>query len=479
MSLFLKQMRFGMKTSTNIQMPDTVHHKITCIGAGYVGGPTMAVFASKCPNVQFTVVDISKPRIDAWNSKSLPIYEPGLDALVEKCRGVNLFFSTNVEMAVMDADIIFVSVNTPTKTTGLGAGKAPDMKYIDSCARTIARVCKSNKIIVEKSTVPCKTAEYLKQILEASSEYRFDVLSNPEFLAEGTGIRDLEFPDRVIIGSMQDTYGIRAMHVLRSLYERWVPSEKIITTNVWSSELSKLAANALLAQRISSVNALSAICERTGADISEVSYACGLDKRIGPNFLRASVGFGGSCFTKDILNLCYLSESLGLPEVAEYWMKVLEINSFQKARFTSKIITDMFSSVNGKVLTIFGFAFKKNTGDTRMSPAIDICKQLLEEGAILKIHDPKVLHSQILSDLGGEMSGFGNQVTCFGNSFEATYDSHAIILLTEWPCYSDFDYNAAFLRMQKPAFIYDGRGILDHKRLRGIGYKVFCIGKAN
>eukprot|EP00835_Amoeboradix_gromovi_P006268 NODE_707_length_4970_cov_0.408335.p1 type:complete len:408 gc:universal NODE_707_length_4970_cov_0.408335:2152-929(-) len=377
--------------------------KIACIGAGYVGGPTMSIFANVCPEITVTLVDINQVKIDEWNSDKIPIYEPGLDEIVKSRRGTNLFFSTEIDKVIADADIIFVSVNTPTKTRGVGAGRAADLKYIEAAARRITRVCKGNKIVVEKSTVPCKTAESMRRIL-STGDYQFDILSNPEFLSEGTAIKDLLKPDRVLIGGLPTASGYVAVRTLASIYAKWVPLDKIITTNLWSSELTKLAANALLAQRISSINALSAICEKTGADISEVSFACGLDNRIGSKFLKASVGFGGSCFTKDILNLCYLCESLNLPEVAKYWEQVLLMNNHQTTRFVNDIVTTMFSTVTDKVLAVWGFAFKKNTGDTRDSPAIKVCRDLLIEGAKLRIYDPKVSSKQMELDLTKECS---------------------------------------------------------------------------
>eukprot|EP00834_Sanchytrium_tribonematis_P000679 NODE_13_length_54415_cov_0.522424.p13 type:complete len:419 gc:universal NODE_13_length_54415_cov_0.522424:12462-11206(-) len=372
--------------------------KIACIGAGYVGGPTMSVFAHLCPEITVTLVDVNQEKIDQWNSDKIPIYEPGLEEIVLAARGKNLFFSTDIDAVLDAADIIFVSVNTPTKTKGVGAGRAADLKYIEASARRINKACKGNKIVVEKSTVPCKTAESIERIL-SSSNHQFDILSNPEFLSEGTAIKDLMNPDRVLMGSLSNESGFKAVRTLASIYAKWVPLDRIITTNLWSSELSKLAANALLAQRISSINALSAICEKTGADVSEVAYACGFDNRIGSKFLKASVGFGGSCFTKDILNLCYLCESLNLPEVAKYWEQVLLMNDHQTDRFVEKIVTSMFSTVTDKVIAIWGFAFKKNTGDTRASPAIRVCKKLLIEGARLRIYDPKVSAKQIEMDL--------------------------------------------------------------------------------
>lgn len=359
------------------------------------------MIAYKCPHIQVTIVDLNADRITAWNSDNLPIYEPGLDDVVFACRGKNLFFSTEVDKAIQEADLIFVSVNTPTKKSGIGAGFAADLAYVESATRRIAQVATSPKIVIEKSTVPCRTAESMRAILEANSHngIRFDILSNPEFLAEGTAIQDLMHPDRVLIGSLQTTEGLKAQEALADVYSNWVPREKIITMGLWSSELSKLAANALLAQRISSVNALSAICEATGADVDEVAYACGLDTRIGPKFLKASVGFGGSCFQKDILNLVYLSESLHLPEVAEYWRQVVVMNEYQKSRFSERIVRRLFSTITNKHLAVFGFAFKKNTGDTRESAAITIVKQFIQENANIHIYDPKVEDDQIHMDL--------------------------------------------------------------------------------
>ena len=447
--------------------------KIACIGAGYVGGPTMSIFASVCPDITVTLVDINQDKIDEWNSDKIPIYEPGLYEIVKKQRGINLFFSTDIDTAIAEADIIFVSVNTPTKQKGIGKGKAADLKYIEAAARRITKVCKSNKIVVEKSTVPCKTAESMRRIL-STGDYQFDILSNPEFLSEGTAIKDLMNPDRVLIGGLPCQSGYLAIRTLASIYAKWVPLNKIITTNLWSSELSKLAANALLAQRISSINALSAICERTGADISEVSYACGLDNRIGNKFLKASVGFGGSCFTKDILNLCYLCESLNLPEVAKYWEQVLLMNYHQTDRFVKDIVTTMFSTVTDKIVGIWGFAFKKNTGDTRDSPAIKVCKDLLIEGAYLRIYDPKVSALQIERDLGSDL--FQNVVIC-QDALDAVKDAHAMILLTEWDEFTTIVFTQVRGLMANPPFIFDGRLILDHGHLQQLGFEVKCIGK--
>ncbi|CAA7389142.1 unnamed protein product [Spirodela intermedia] len=466
--------------------------KICCIGAGYVGGPTMAIIALKCPAVEVVVVDISVARITAWNSEQLPIYEPGLDDVVKECRGRNLFFSTDVERHVAEADIIFVSVNTPTKTRGLGAGKAADLTYWESAARMIADVAKSDKIVVEKSTVPVKTAEAIEKILTHNSKgINFQILSNPEFLAEGTAIQDLLKPDRVLIGGRETPEGRAAVEALKAVYAQWVPVERIITTNLWSAELSKLAANAFLAQRISSVNAISALCEATGADVTEVAYAVGRDSRIGPKFLNASVGFGGSCFQKDILNLVYICECNGLPEVATYWKQVIKINDYQKSRFVNRVVSSMFNTVSGKKVAVLGFAFKKDTGDTRETPAIDVCKGLLGDKAAISIYDPQVTEDQIQRDL--TMNKFDwdhpihlqpmsptavKQVSVVWDAYEATRGAHAVCVLTEWDEFRALDFQRIYNQMQKPAFIFDGRNVLDADLLRRIGFIVYSIGKA-
>lgn len=451
--------------------------KIACIGAGYVGGPTCSVIAHKCPHITVTVVDINHERIQAWNSDTLPIYEPGLDEIVKNCRNKNLYFSTDIETAIREADLIFISVNTPTKTYGVGKGKAADLKYVESCARTIATIADGRKIIVEKSTVPVKCCQSIKTIIDSNKKpsHEFHVLSNPEFLAEGTAINDLTNPDRVLIGG----HNQQAIQDLVEVYANWVPTEKIITTNTWSSELSKLAANAFLAQRISSINAISAICETTGADVQQVAHAIGTDSRLGPKFLNASIGFGGSCFNKDVLNLVYLSESLHLPEVARYWEQVLLLNDFQKRRFVEKIISSLFYTVTDKNIVIYGFAFKKNTGDTRESSAIQVCRFLMEEGANLKIYDPKVTDSQINKDLlmYFDQDTIDKKVTILQEPIPATQNAHAVVLCTEWDEFKEFDYQKIYDNMYKPAFIFDGRGILDHNRLEKIGFSCYCIGK--
>ena len=459
--------------------------KICCIGAGYVGGPTMTVIANHCPGITVTVVDLSQPRVDAWNSPNLPIYEPGLQAAVEKSRGKNLFFSTDVEKHIAAADIIFVAVNTPTKTHGIGAGAAADVKNIELCARTIAKVSKSSKIIVEKSTVPVQTASAMKRVLAANSDYvKFQVLSNPEFLAEGTAMRDLENPSRVLIGGDQDEEGLKAIRLLVEVYAQWIPRENIITTNVWSSELSKLVANAYLAQRISSINSISALCEATKANVSEVARAVGTDRRIGRAFLNASVGFGGSCFQKDILNLVYLCESFGLPEVADYWRQVIIMNDYQKERFAKNMVRSMFNSVSGKKIAIFGFAFKKDTGDTRETAAAYVSKYLLEERAKLTVYDPKVTEEEMFLEFKytckvdeETMPGFKNLITTCDDPLRAATGAHAIAIMTEWDCFKDYDYEQLYGVMTKPAFIFDGRNILDHEKLIKIGFQVSAIGK--
>ncbi|QCD82600.1 UDP-glucose 6-dehydrogenase 1-like [Vigna unguiculata] len=465
--------------------------KICCIGAGYVGGPTMAVIALKCPKVVVTVVDISSQRINGWNSEHLPIYEPGLDDVVKQCRGKNLFFSTDVEKHVSEADIVFVSVNTPTKTHGLGAGKAADLTYWESAARMIADVSKSDKIVVEKSTVPVKTAEAIERILTHNNKgINFTILSNPEFLAEGTAIEDLFKPDRVLIGGRETPDGQKAIQTLKEVYANWVPVEKILCTNLWSAELSKLAANAFLAQRISSVNAMSALCEATGADVAQVSHSIGTDSRVGPKFLNASVGFGGSCFQKDIMNLVYICECNGLPEVANYWKQVVKVNDYQKTRFVNRVVSSMFNTISNKKIAVLGFAFKKDTGDTRETPAIDVCKGLLGDKAKLSIYDPQVTEDQITKDLS--MRKFDKdhpahlqppsptsikQVSVVWDAYEAVKDAHGVCILTEWDEFKKLDYKKVYDSMQKPAFIFDGRNVVDVKKAREIGFIVFSIGK--
>ena len=451
--------------------------KICCIGAGYVGGPTMAMIARKAPAIEVRVVDMNAARIGAWNSKTLPIYEPGLDAVVEQARGKNLHFSTDVIGAIKAADIIFVAVNTPTKTYGVGAGRAADLRFIESVARTIAEHANGPKIIVEKSTIPVKTAETIKDILAANTHgHQFEVLSNPEFLAEGTAVADLELPDRVLIGGERTPGGAKAIQTLVDVYAHWVPRDRIITTNLWSSELSKLVANAFLAQRISSINSISALCEATGADVDEVAHAIGKDSRIGPKFLKASVGFGGSCFQKDILNLVYLCEHFGLPEVARYWESVVQMNDWQKHRFASKIVRALFNTVADKKIAVLGFAFKKDTNDTRESAAIAICRDLLAEQARVVVYDPKVPADEIRADILGK-DGRNDRLAVAASAYEAARDAHAVAIVTEWDEFKQLDYAKIYAAMQKPAFIFDGRNILDLAKLAAVGFRVSGIGK--
>lgn len=447
---------------------------ILCIGAGYVGGPTMAMIAHKSSGRKVTVVDINAGRIAAWNSDRLPIFEPGLDELVKACRGRNLFFSTDVEGAIRDCDIIFVSVNTPTKTFGQGAGCAADLQFWEQTARQIKRFATRDKIVVEKSTLPVRTAAAMGRILHAEDTgVHFEVLSNPEFLAEGSAIRDLEHPDRVLIGGSRTDSGAAAVAELVEIYAAWVPRERILTTSVWSSELSKLAANAFLAQRISSINAISEICEATEADVDEVSRAIGMDSRIGSRFLKAGVGFGGSCFKKDILNLVYLCESYGLVDAAAYWRQVVDFNQHQQNRFVARMLRAMFNTVAGKRIALLGFAFKADTGDTRESPAIQIARLLLEEHAAVVVTDPHALDNA-RRDLGE----YGERVEFEGNPYRAVAGADAVALLTDWREYRQIDYRRIFAAMRKPAFLFDGRNHLDHEHLFGIGFNVFAIGKA-
>lgn len=446
--------------------------QILCIGAGYVGGPTMAMIADKCPQYRIELVDINQARIDAWNSDNLPIYEPGLDEVVKRCRGRNLFFSTDVEPAIRKADLIFVSVNTPTKTFGQGAGQASDLQYVERTARKILECSTSNKIVIEKSTLPVRTAEAITRILHSGdSDVHFDVLSNPEFLAEGTAIQDLLEPDRVLIGCDETERGKAALEELAAVYANWVPPERIIRTNIWSSELAKLVANAFLAQRVSSINTISAICEATGAEVDEVAHAIGLDARIGPKFLKASIGFGGSCFKKDILNLVYIARSLGLIEVGDYWEQVVQVNQWQQDRFVKQMIAEMFNTIAGKRIAVFGFAFKADTGDTRESPAVRVCKELLDERAELRITDPKAIENAKL-ELGERDS-----IDYFADPYEAAEGAHAIAVITDWQQYRQLDYERIYKSMAKPAFVFDGRNVLDHQALYDLGFSVVPIGR--
>lgn len=459
---------------------------ICCIGAGYVGGPTMAVIAAQCPHIKVTVVDMNQKRIDAWNDKDLsklPVYEPGLAEVVNQSRGRNLFFSTDIEKAIDESEMIFTAVNTPTKTYGEGAGTAADLKYIELCARQIAAISKTDKIVVEKSTLPVRTAEALKSILDNTGNgVNFQILSNPEFLAEGTAIEDLDAPDRVLIGGDISTEeGKKAVQELVDIYTNWVPIEKIVTTNLWSSELSKLTANAFLAQRISSINAMSEICEATGADIDEVATAIGKDSRIGSKFLKASVGFGGSCFQKDILNLVYIAKSYGLDNVAEYWHQVVKINDHQKNRFSKNIVKTLYNTVSGKKIAFLGWAFKKDTNDTRESAAIYVADNLLKEQAEITVYDPKVTSEQIYSDLDylNSRSEQENRrlLKISDNPYDAIKGSHAVIILTEWDEFKSLDWKRIYNNMMKPAFLFDGRNILEKQSLIDIGFKPYFLGK--
>ena len=450
---------------------------ICCIGAGYVGGPTMAVIADRCPEVQVTVVDLNAERIAAWNGADLsrlPVYEPGLDAVVGRCRGRNLHFSTAVEEAIAAADLVFISVNTPTKTKGLGAGQASDLKWVEASARTVAKAAQGHTIVVEKSTLPVRTAEVIQEILaSAEGAKSFAVLSNPEFLAEGTAIADLEKPDRVLIGG-QDPEAIEA---LAAIYGQWVAPQKILRTNLWSSELSKLTANAFLAQRISSINSIAAFCEATGANVREVARAIGADSRIGEKFLQAGPGFGGSCFQKDILNLVYLCRHYGLEEVAAYWEQVVTLNHWQQQRIARLVISKLFGTVSGKRIGVLGFAFKANTNDTRESPAIRICRDLLEEGAVLQIVDPKVSESQMARDLGqpaGAGEGSWQQVP---EVQQAASGADALLLLTEWQQFAVIDWQQVAALMRQPAWLFDARAKADGALARAAGLQVWTVGE--
>ncbi len=455
---------------------------ICCIGAGYVGGPTMAVIADKCPDVKVEVVDLDVERIKKWNHKDLnklPIYEPGLAEIVGRCREVNLFFSNSVDKKIKNADMVFISVNTPTKKKGLGAGKASDLKWVEACARQVARYSVGHTIVVEKSTLPVRTAEVIKSILKESVKSNvtaktFDVLSNPEFLSEGSAIEDLINPDRVLIGGENEN----AIDLLSSIYSNWVPKNKILRTNIWSSELAKLTANAFLAQRISSINSISALCEATGADVREVARAIGSDKRIGPKFLDSGPGFGGSCFKKDILNLVYLSEYFGLPQVANFWESVVKLNDWHQHRISQLVVKKLFGTVSGKKISILGFAFKANTNDTRESAAIRICKDLLEEGAILSIHDPKVEMSQISRDLKNENQNFSKEGswTMSEDIYDSINGSDAVVILTEWEEYTKIKWDKVSTIVRRPAWIFDSRSIIDPKKVLKNGMNFWRVG---
>jgi UDPglucose 6-dehydrogenase len=451
----------------------TISKNILCIGAGYVGGPTMAMIAAKCPDIRVTVVDINAERIAAWNSETLPIYEPGLDDLVKATRGKNLFFSTDIARGIRENDIIFVSVNTPTKAFGAGAGLAADLQYWEKSARLILDHSDTHKIVIEKSTLPVRTAEAMERILASKHNgVTFDILSNPEFMAEGTAVQDLETPDRILIGSQETVSGRAARQILVDLYARWVPKEKILTTNVWSAELSKLVANAMLAQRVSSINSISALCEKTEADVTEVARAVGMDGRIGPRFLNASVGFGGSCFKKDILHLVYLCRTYGLDDVADYWEQVVKINEWQQSRFVLKMLDALFNTLSGKRIALFGFAFKADTGDTRESPAIAVAKKLIEEHALVVISDPKALANARM-----DLAGLSGDITFDEDPYRAARGCDAVAILTEWKLYRELDWARIYAAMNRPSFIFDGRNLLDAPALHALGFNVYPVGK--
>lgn len=432
----------------------------------------MAMIADKCHDIEVYVVDLNKERIAAWNSNKLPIYEPGLAEIVERRRDENLFFTSHVKENIKDADVIFISVGTPTKSYGIGAGQAADLGYVEGCARMVAEICEEPKIVIEKSTVPVRTAELVRSIFDGYEKgHLFEILSNPEFLAEGTAITDLENPDRVLIGGDSTESGQKALATIVDIYNRWVPREKIITTNVWSSELSKLVANAFLAQRVSSINSISAVCEASGADVDEVANAIGHDSRIGSKFLKSSVGFGGSCFQKDILNLVYLCNHFGLTEVSEYWRQVIAMNEYQRKRFTRRVIHSLFNTLLGKRIAVLGFAFKKDTNDTRESAAIYICRDLLEEGADVVVYDPQVPAEEIKQLTS-------DSVKIASSAIEATKGAQAVLVLTEWDELKVLDYQAVYDNMLRPAHIFDGRNILDLAELKAIGFKASGIGKS-
>ena len=455
--------------------------KICCIGAGYVGGPTMAVIAKKNPNIKVTIVDINEERIAAWNDKDLsklPIYEPGLAEIVAETRGKNLFFSTEIDNAIKESEMIFISVNTPTKTYGKGKGMAADLKYVELCARNIAEVATTNKIVVEKSTLPVRTAQAIKSILHnTGSDVKFDILSNPEFLAEGTAIQDLLNPDRVLIGGESE----EAIESLASVYRSWVSNDKILRTNVWSSELSKLTANAFLAQRISSINAISELCEHTEANVNEVAKAIGMDSRIGSKFLNASIGFGGSCFQKDILNLVYIARSYNLNAVADYWEQVIILNDHQKRRFSDRLISTLYNTVSGKKIAMLGWAFKKDTNDTRESAAIYVADHLLNEQANIAVYDPKVNGKKVQADLNylntRSAEENSDSVKSYDDPYEVSKDAHAVAIMTEWDEFKTYDWKKIYDQMKKPAFIFDGRNILDKAEMTKIGFEYFSIGQ--
>ena len=470
-------MSFTKKNQFNIK-------NICCIGAGYVGGPTMSVIAKYCPDITINVVDVNEDRIKKWNGdyQSLPVFEPGLAEIVRDVRGKNLFFSIDVQNSIKIADLIFISVNTPIKSHGIGAGEASDLKWVESSAREISMYAEGHTIVVEKSTLPVKTARIIKSILESSNKNlgedglgkTFSVLSNPEFLAEGTAVNDLENPDRVLIGGEDKT----SIDLLKEIYLRWVKSDKIITTNLWSSELSKLIANAFLAQMISSINTVSAICESTGANVEEVALAVGKDSRIGEKFLKSGPGFGGSCFKKDILNLVYICKSLGLKEVAAYWEEIIKINDWQQDRIYRTLVEKLYGNISGKRIVILGFSFKANTNDTRNSPSITICRKLLAEDAQLVIHDPKVGEKDVFDALVGSQNiiNFKKKLIYEINIPKATENADAVLIMTEWKDYKNLDWKKLQIKMRKPSWVFDTRSIISPNKIKETDLNFWKLG---
>ena len=461
------------------------NNKITLIGGGYVGSTIAAVISKYCPNIKVTVVDIDEDRIEKWNSDNLPFYEPGLQEIIQERRGQNLFFTTDINKSINEADMIFICVNTPTKTYGVGAGHRTDLTYIEAVVRQIAAASDSSKIIVEKSTVPCGTAQNIKNMLDniAKPGVNFEILSNPEFLSEGTAIKDLVDPSRVLIGSFDTEGGRLAAEILKGIYLQWVTEERLLTIDLWSSELAKIAANAMLAQRISSINSLSALCESTGANIESIAKAVGMDPRIGADFLKPSVGFGGSCFKKDILNLVYMARSFHLNEVADYWEQVLKINDYQKKRFSDKIIKSLLS-IKDKNICMFGFAYKKNTSDTRESAAIDVMRDLIMEDTRIRVYDPKVAKWQIKDNMASEFDeiddfeiSFRYYIEVCDQAYDAASGAHILVIMTEWAEFKDLDYQKIYDGMHKPAIIFDGRNILDSDKMKAIGFVYNSIGR--
>lgn len=462
---------------------------ICCIGAGFVGGPTMAVIAIQCPEINVYVVDHNNEKINLWNHSNLdmlPVYEPGLKEIIEKTRNKNLFFSSEVEKYINESEMIFIAVNTPTKQNGEGKGMAADLTNIEKCAKIISEVSKDDKIVIEKSTLPVRTAEKLKQILNRDSKIKFEILSNPEFLAEGTAIKDLYKSNRVLIGSEDTKSAKEAVIKLCEIYERWIPKEKILLTNIWSSELSKLASNAFLAQRISSINSLSAFCEKTGAKIQEVSSAIGRDIRIGDKFLNASIGFGGSCFKKDILNLVYLSNYYGLYEVGEYWHQVLKINDYQKSRFLNKILQSLENRIVNSKIVLMGWSFKKNTNDSRESASIYLAIELIKKGAYIIVVDPLSNISRIKNDLTDFLkledfedyssNEFIDKITYSTNCFEASKNADAIVISTEYDEFKSYKWDEVYSVVNKPALMFDGRILLNKQKMKKIGFNIYQIG---